>query len=256
MLFNNCFRYNPAGNAVYQLGKNFQKLFYKLWKEQAKQIVMTSMVKVQCLDILNRLWTHKDAIAFRYRVDEQTAPGYYAKITRPMDLLKLREKLVSNEYANIQEFDQDVKQMLSNCFQYHSSDKPVYLAGKRLEAYYEKMSKNPRRVVIDNSWQQGAETILIKLTYSPWAMEFSEPVDVVKYQIPHYFTIITHPMDLRTVTEKLKKKQHNSAAEFASDVELIVRNCEQFNGAQTDISHMARLLKAEFEVLKAIYIPE
>lgn len=72
-------------------------------------------------------------------------------------------------------------------------------------------------------------------------------------EIPDYLTIITHPMDLQTVEEKLKKDDYSNDKEFESDVALIWRNAMTYNMEGTQVNEMAKSMEVEFE--KFIKLP-
>ncbi|RFU30850.1 hypothetical protein B7463_g5499, partial [Scytalidium lignicola] len=69
--------------------------------------------------------------------------------------------------------------------------------------------------------------------------EYSAPflTRVNKREAPDYYNIIKHPMDLGTMTKKLKTLVYKSKAEFVSDLDLIWSNCLKYNA---DLSHPLR----------------
>ncbi|OJJ51618.1 hypothetical protein ASPZODRAFT_127728 [Penicilliopsis zonata CBS 506.65] len=60
---------------------------------------------------------------------------------------------------------------------------------------------------------------------------------VNKRDAPDYYTIIKHPMDLGTMTKKLKALQYRSKQEFVDDLNLIWANCLKYN---TNPEHFLR----------------
>ncbi|KAH8692690.1 transcriptional activator spt7 [Talaromyces proteolyticus] len=54
---------------------------------------------------------------------------------------------------------------------------------------------------------------------------------VNKREAPDYYTIIKHPMDLGSMTKKLKTLQYKSKQEFVDDLNLIWANCLKYNAA-------------------------
>ncbi|PLB52915.1 Bromodomain protein [Aspergillus steynii IBT 23096] len=60
---------------------------------------------------------------------------------------------------------------------------------------------------------------------------------VNKRDAPDYYTIIKHPMDLGTMTKKLKALQYRSKQDFVDDVNLIWSNCFKYN---TNPDHFLR----------------
>ena len=58
---------------------------------------------------------------------------------------------------------------------------------------------------------------------------FLLPVDPVALNIPTYFSVIKKPMDIQTMTNKLKNGQYSTAHEFKADFEQMIANCRLFN---------------------------
>lgn len=91
------------------------------------------------------------------------------------------------------------------------------------------------------------------------AAPFLRPVDPVALNVPHYPTIITHPMDLGTIDRKValsnpSKPDNNPSNphyadmdEFVSDVHLVFSNCYKFNGPEHAISSMAKRVEEVFD---------
>ncbi|KAG9248253.1 hypothetical protein BJ878DRAFT_413216 [Calycina marina] len=69
--------------------------------------------------------------------------------------------------------------------------------------------------------------------------EYSAPflVRVNKREAPDYYNLIKQPMDLGTMSKKLKTHVYKSKAEFTYDLDLIWANCLKYNG---DPSHPLR----------------
>lgn len=83
---------------------------------------------------------------------------------------------------------------------------------------------------------EAAEKVLSELKAMT---EYSAPflVRVNKREAPDYYNIIKHPMDLGTMTKKLKLLTYKSKAEFVADLDLIWLNCLKYNG---DLNHPLR----------------
>ncbi|KAI4724973.1 Bromodomain-containing protein [Aureobasidium sp. EXF-10728] len=85
-----------------------------------------------------------------------------------------------------------------------------------------------------------------KSKYDRFAAPFRIPVDPVALNIPQYFSIIKHPMDISTITQKLKGGQYGSAEEFRNDFELMFTNCFRFNPAENVVHQMGKDFQTEF----------
>ncbi|CAA7038724.1 unnamed protein product [Microthlaspi erraticum] len=92
------------------------------------------------------------------------------------------------------------------------------------------------------------ETLLQRLMSHPNGWLFNTPVDVVKHNIPDYFTIIKHPMDFGTVKSKLTSGTYSSPSEFSADVRLTFSNAMTYNPRGNDVYVMAESLCKFFEV--------
>ncbi|ODV61501.1 chromatin-binding protein BDF1 [Ascoidea rubescens DSM 1968] len=79
------------------------------------------------------------------------------------------------------------------------------------------------------------------------ALPFLYPVDIVKLNIPYYYNYIKRPMDLSTMEKKLSVNAYESTIDFINDFNLMVDNCEKFNGINVPISKMARNIKTSFQ---------
>jgi bromodomain-containing factor 1 len=79
------------------------------------------------------------------------------------------------------------------------------------------------------------------------ATPFAEPVDPVKLNIPKYFDVIKHPMDLSTMENKLNQGKYSTAQQFIDDFHLMINNCVTFNGPDNVITKMGRSLQEFFE---------
>jgi len=70
---------------------------------------------------------------------------------------------------------------------------------------------------------------VVKNKYQMFMNVFMQPVDPIALQIPHYTSIIKHPMDISTVQRKMEQGAYTTAGKFATDMKLIYENCLKFN---------------------------
>lgn len=76
---------------------------------------------------------------------------------------------------------------------------------------------------------------------------FLAPVDPVALNIPHYRQVVKHPMDLGTMTQKLKQGQYAKASEVKRDFDLMIQNCLAFNPTGNVVRDMGIQLQRDFE---------
>ncbi|XP_022738232.1 transcription factor GTE8-like isoform X3 [Durio zibethinus] len=106
-------------------------------------------------------------------------------------------------------------------------------------------------VAVNNSnayMMRQCDTLLNRLMQHKFGWVFNNPVDVVKLNIPDYFTVIKHPMDLGTVKKRITSGQCSSPFDFAADVRLTFSNAMTYNPPGNDFYYMAKTLSKYFEV--------
>lgn len=92
------------------------------------------------------------------------------------------------------------------------------------------------------------ENLLNRVMSHQFGWVFNTPVDVVKLNIPDYFTVIKHPMDLGTVKSRIASGKYSSPLDFAADVRLTFSNAMTYNPPGNDVHVMAETLSKYFEV--------
>lgn len=113
----------------------------------------------------------------------------------------------------------------------------------RFESLAPGSASNPNMSVLKK-----CSNLLKKLMSHPHAWVFKEPVDVVKLNIPDYFTVIKHPMDLGTIKEKLASGEYSSPVDFAADVRLTFSNAMTYNPPGNNVHVMAETMSCLFEL--------
>ncbi|TPX38189.1 hypothetical protein SmJEL517_g00204 [Synchytrium microbalum] len=88
---------------------------------------------------------------------------------------------------------------------------------------------------------------LFKEEYKSFTYPFLQPVDPTALGIPHYRTIIKHPMDLGTIRKRFEAGHYTDPAEIEHDVRLVVGNAKKFNQPGEPVHEMARRLEQLFE---------
>ena len=68
----------------------------------------------------------------------RTDPGYYEVVSDPIDMLRIQQKLKTEEYADLDELKADFKRLFDNAFAYYKSDTEEYEAASEMRDLYEK----------------------------------------------------------------------------------------------------------------------
>lgn len=86
-----------------------------------------------------------------------------------------------------------------------------------------------------------------KPKYDRFVAVFRAPVDPVALNIPTYFSVIKHPMDISTITQKMKGGQYSTATDFKQDFDLMFSNCFKFNPPDNMVHQMGKEFQQAFE---------
>ncbi|XP_076957076.1 uncharacterized protein LOC143632437 [Bidens hawaiensis] len=122
-----------------------------------------------------------------------------------------------------------------------------------------------KRQKLDTGIKTECRKILKMLMTHKHGPVFNQPVDPVALGIPDYFSIITHPMDLGTISKKLDDDNYSSAEAFCSDIKLTFSNAMRYNPPGNYVHWMAKELNDNFgkswklleaKLLKLMSIPK
>jgi len=106
-------------------------------------------------------------------------------------------------------------------------------------------------------WVSGAKGVIDAL-FAPEHQSvcylFYEPVDYKKLQLPDYPKIITHPMDMGTVRQKLVDGKYSDPMEVQKDMELMFHNCYRYNPPSNAVVRAAKKLDTIFHKKWNIYL--
>lgn len=93
------------------------------------------------------------------------------------------------------------------------------------------------------------QRFLCQLQNHKQAWPFLNPVN--RDEVPGYYDVITSPMDLSTVEERLHQDQYHAPKDLVDDLKLIFSNCQKYNDQTTVYSKCAvRLEKYMWSLVK------
>ncbi|KAK4198541.1 histone acetyltransferase gcn5 [Triangularia verruculosa] len=111
----------------------------------------------------------------------------------------------------------------------------------------DEMARVPRRGPHFNELRR----FLYQIQNHKQAWPFLKPVD--PDEVPDYYKVITSPMDLTTIEERLERDSYSTPKELIDDLKLIFKNCRQYNDATTVYTKCAaKLEKYMFNLIKEI----
>jgi hypothetical protein len=84
---------------------------------------------------------------------------------------------------------------------------------------------------------------------------FRTPVDAKALNIPDYYRIVKHPMDLGTINERLDNNYYWSGQECIRDIDQVFANCYLYNKPDQDVVVMAKMVEQLYRT-KVAGMPE
>ncbi|KAJ8414363.1 hypothetical protein AAFF_G00052330 [Aldrovandia affinis] len=88
------------------------------------------------------------------------------------------------------------------------------------------------------------KNLLAQIKTHPDAWPFMEPVK--KAEAPDYYEIIRFPIDLKTMTERLKNRYYVTKKLFIADLQRIITNCREYNPPDSEYCKCANTLEKFF----------
>ncbi|XP_065070724.1 E3 ubiquitin-protein ligase TRIM33-like isoform X1 [Rhopilema esculentum] len=125
---------------------------------------------------------------------------------------------------------------------------------KVLEKFKESGRSSNSNGLMDHELK-ACEKLLLELLCHPDSLPFHHRVSK---QVPNYYKIITHPMDLTTIKAKLLQSNPNrykTIQEFLDDVSLVFANCSLFNPPEAEVAKLGKSLAEFFRQTKRNYLP-
>ncbi|XP_048870777.1 histone acetyltransferase KAT2A isoform X2 [Brienomyrus brachyistius] len=88
------------------------------------------------------------------------------------------------------------------------------------------------------------KNLLAQIKTHPDAWPFMEPVK--KAEAPDYYEIIRFPIDLKTMTERLKNRYYVTKKLFIADLQRVITNCREYNPPDSEYCKCANTLEKFF----------
>ncbi|KAL8275531.1 hypothetical protein Esti_000482 [Eimeria stiedai] len=105
----------------------------------------------------------------------------------------------------------------------------------------------PRRILASTRWRDSCMAILQHLKSLKAAQWFLYPVDPEADNVPDYFDVVQHPMDLQTVEKKLLQGAYQHPFLWQQDVRQVFFNAFSYHVMSNDVWKDATALALEFE---------
>ncbi|KRZ07951.1 Protein polybromo-1, partial [Trichinella zimbabwensis] len=222
-------------------------------------------------DFVNEDGRHVSRPFFRF-ASKKLTPEYVKIVTNPMDLTLIHEKVKQDEYANVDQFMSDVNLMVENAKNFYKKDSVEYgdacdlwnmitEARNKQECNSDTMSEfsnrsiessptpslSPKRENVSNRTQACLleKLLCTVLTAKSEDGLLCEAFKVIpsKEEWPYYYEVIRDPIDLRTISMKLRRGRYRSVNDLEKDLNQLCRNAKLFNEPSSSVYRAANAIR-------------
>lgn len=232
---------------------------------------------------------------------------YYDVVSQPIDLIKIQQKVRTDEYKDLESFSHDIELLINNSKSYYKEDTVEYQDACQLwnvflklkdetfksdEDFDEEEDEEPKFAPIDEdetsnetineetalqdggaagtgdndtvsssagSEQNNEEDVYEELFSAIMSATSDDGRQIAslfqmlppKSIYPDYYEIVTEPIDLKIIAERIQAQEYASLNDLEKDLGLVVRNAKTYNAPGSQIYKDANALRKLITVKKA-----
>ena len=173
----------------------------------------------------------------------------------------IKKKIRTGDYSTIQQLAEDLELMFNNCKTYNRQESKLWKDANKLQ----RVMNNKLQEIVDGV---GPDEVMertappkdpkeslkkrLKILFNSifqWSnSDGIQPIGVFmelpsKKDYPDYYDIISEPMDMNMIDQKIKTNQYKLEEEMISDCKLMFSNCRLYNEEGSVIYEDANLLE-------------
>ena len=193
-------------------------------------------------------------------------PDYYKTISQPISLNMIKKKIKLGDYPTLQQLSADLELMFNNCKTYNRQESKLWKDGHKLQKVMQAKltellegggddSLGPATPTPDRTSPKDPKEQLkkrLKILFNSiyhWANnEGIQPIGVFlelpsRKDYPDYYDIISEPLDMNMIEQRIKANSYKSEEELLSDCKLMFSNCRLYNEEGSGIYEDANILE-------------
>ncbi|XP_077108254.1 histone acetyltransferase KAT2A isoform X1 [Ranitomeya variabilis] len=148
-------------------------------------------------------------------------------------LIERRQAQIRKVYPGLTCFKEGVRQIPVEC-----------IPGIRETGWKPSCKEKGKEIKDPDQLYNVLKNLLAQIKTHPSAWPFMEPVK--KSEAPDYYEVIRFPIDLKTMTERLKNRYYVTKKIFIADLQRIITNCREYNPPDSDYCKCANTLEKFF----------
>lgn len=204
-------------------------------------------------------------------------PAYYDVVSNPIDMLRIQQKIRTDEYEELDQMTADVELLVSNAKAFYTEDKSEHQDAISLWEIYQqtvdrisedevapKLAAKVKKKAASTSPMESEDSEESRDTFSEIdEMAFEELFAAVmhatssdgrllhtafqllpsKKLYPDYYQVIDMPIDLKQIAIKIQSNEYTNLTEMENDLNLMIRNASAYNEPGSQISKDAKMLR-------------
>ncbi|XP_070490387.1 protein polybromo-1 isoform X4 [Chironomus tepperi] len=198
---------------------------------------------------------------FLEKPSKKLYPDYYTIIQHPIDMNCIHKNIENDRYGTVDDIVGDYRLMFNNCRKYNEENSMIYDDANMLERVLNdrlkelsgigdrkpkmmKMQSKKAQMILDAKLKKLYETIKDykdPKTNRQVATIFMKLPSKMEY--PDYYEIISKPIDLEKIGNKLRMQQYDSVDELSTDLMLMFENACKYNEPDSQIYKDALMLQ-------------
>ncbi|GIY61633.1 protein polybromo-1 [Caerostris extrusa] len=196
--------------------------------------------------------------------NRRSLADYYDVITTPIDLLKIQQKLKTEEYIDVNQFTADIELMVNNAKSYYKKSSQEYRDACDLwDIFVEaktdllnidtpKEEDKSSEIDDDRSSECGEEesvyeelftTVMTAADMEGRALSTMFQLLPSRTLYPEYYKVIQEPIDLKMIAQKIQNNEYRSLCEMEKNLLQMIKNAKIFNEPGSQIYKDAATLR-------------
>ncbi|KAL7016182.1 hypothetical protein ACKWTF_009954 [Chironomus riparius] len=198
---------------------------------------------------------------FLEKPSKKLYPDYYTIIQHPIDMTCIQKNIENDRYGTVDDIVGDYRLMFNNCRKYNEENSMIYDDANMLERILNDRLKEisgigdrkPKMMKMQSKKAQMVLDVKLKKLFET-IKEYKDPksnrqVATIfmklpsKMEYPDYYEIISKPIDLEKIGNKLRMQQYDSVDELSADLMLMFENACKYNEPDSQIYKDALMLQ-------------
>ncbi|CAG2166349.1 unnamed protein product [Oppiella nova] len=202
---------------------------------------------------------------------------YYEVVSTPMDMIRVQQKIKMDEYEDVDQMTQDIDLMVTNAKSYYKKESPEYMDAIAFWNLYVEVrnemvgdaskqdfddtsnqshsafdvdaidalsnSESETAIEYDSLYEELFSAVMTATTDEGRPLSTMFELLPQKATYPDYYTIVSEPIDLKTIGTKIQNNSYICLNDLEKDLLQMVRNAKLYNEPGSQIYKDANTLR-------------